>query len=692
MFVRTMEVEGFMPFKDRFRMHFDPNKIYGIQGTYDGNPAESNRAGKSSFVGAQVWCLFGESRAKKEIELVHTGAEFAEVTCELFEPLTGFSCWVKRVRTADNKGYIEVTGIEGEKKKIAQEELNKIIGMSYDEFLFTAFFKQDDIDQFMKADPQEKKQILLGWIKEIDWAIYEERINIHKLELKTEKERLEAILAELPEGEVDEAAILEETQQKVKEKENLEAEYQANSQVILDLNQKIAGLRQVGQQRQAAQKIADQVQQLKNRRPDSAKMQQALTQVTELLTKYTIITSEQAQEAQHKRDNYISSIAATNVEIRNLEKEISAMGEKMTGHCPIINQACSRVEADPTVIEKKRSGINGLKSKIARYEEFKEKANKYLALYEKQLEWTQQKDKIELQLKNSNELESRIADLTTQHREALKKIPQNAEQQIEAIRSELNGYAESQSSIKALISEIDTWVGQASEQIKQSKAAKERRDATIFELAQVQQQFADAQYVEYMFGPNGIPSMELENSFQEIENDTNLILKKLKAPFHMQFEATRELGAWEPNCLACGTMFEKSERTHRCTACDTPREKKKRDEVSVTVFERGQEKKFYMDSGGGQMLMSVAIRLALTLLARRRKGSRWGTIYLDELFGKLDVKNRQLMADLITSTLMHDFGFEQIFIISHDPNVQSSMAEQIIINRDPSKQVSEILM
>ena len=84
--------------------------------------------------------------------------------------------------------------------------------------------------------------------------------------------------------------------------------------------------------------------------------------------------------------------------------------------------------------------------------------------------------------------------------------------------------------------------------------------------------------------------------------------------------------------------------------------------------------------------------MALTKLARRRKGSNWGTIFLDELFGQLDKKNRGLMADLITSTLVKELGFEQVFMISHDPNVQSSTATNLIVRRHQEELYSELIM
>ena len=40
------------------------------------------------------------------------------------------------------------------------------------------------------------------------------------------------------------------------------------------------------------------------------------------------------------------------------------------------------------------------------------------------------------------------------------------------------------------------------------------------------------------------------------------------------------------------------------------------------------------------------------------------------------------MADLISSTLLRELGFEQIFMISHDPSIQSATAENLVIMRD----------
>lgn len=681
-----------MPYRDKFRLSFHNGQIIGITGQYGNDNAKSNRAGKSAFVDAQVWCLYGESRAKKEVEIVHNEVEFARVSAELYDPTTDTATWVTRTRDKSNKGSLELTGREGEKKKVGQLEINKLIGMAYEEFSFTAFFKQNDIDQFMNADSQKKKDVMMKWLQRVNWSAFQEKANEFKLGLLRDKDRLETLLNSLPQGDIDEAVLLQEAAEINKEQTTIKNQVDGLAKKRIDLSLLIKELRSVDEKRNRAAELASKIQQLKNRRPDSSQQKAALAKLNEFLGKYEIITPDKYKEIQDKRDKYVSAIANANAEINDFQRQISAASKEMTGVCPILKQACSRVEPDPDHINGLKSAVAGTKKKIERHQENQEKANKLIALYQKQNEWRQQKEKVELQMKAAAQLESQIADLMNQKAEIVKSIPTDAEEQIAKANQKLSAIAEEQHALQAKAVQNDKRLGQISETVKQYKQAKDRKQSLTHQLQSTEVQLADAQYVEYMFGKNGIPSMELENSYNEIEADANLILSKLRAPFHMEFEATRVLNDWEPNCLACGTPFAKGERTHVCTSCGTEREKKRKDELSLKVFEGGIERQFYMDSGGGKILLSVAMRLALTMLARRRKGTTWGTIYLDEVFGQLDATNRRLMADLITSVLMGQLGFEQVFIISHDPNIQSSMADQLIVRRNPEKGYSELFM
>lgn len=692
MFVRSVEISGFMPYRDSFKLKFDRSQIVNVSGQYGDDPAKSNRAGKSSFIDAQVWCLYGKSRAKREVELIHDQAEFAEVICELYDPRTEQSTFVQRMRTKDNKGSLEIRGLEGEKKKVTQEAIDQLVGMTYEEFLFTAFFKQNDIDQFMEADPQKKKEILMKWLQTKNWSEFAEKVNSFKLGLAEDLMRVKSLIAGLPTENVDLDSLREEIGEIDKDKKKLLAEAEGLSKQRIDHGMALKELKAVDAKKEKAVEIEEHIRRLKTKRPDSDAHKENLRKLDEALEKYPLVGEAKHEEIVDKRDKFVSAIGQTNYEIEEVKKRIRDFGKSMTGVCPILQRACDRIEPDPDALSKLEQEKAGLEKKLERHEENRDKANKFVTLYQKQQQWLRQKEQITSQLQAGKQLESQIADLAKQRAEVLKSIPDNVEAKITELLGKIDMIKEDEGAIRDKLETHDRRLGEIRELIKQQTTKQNRLQALEVELQSIEQQLGDAQYVEYMFGKNGIPSMELENSYSEIEDDANLILKNLRAPFHIEFTATRELKEWEPNCLACGTPFERGEKTHICKSCKTERQKKQRDELSLTVYEGGQERQFYMDSGGGKILLSVGIRLALTQLARRRKGSQWGTIYLDELFGQLDQTNRKLMADLISSTLLQSLGFEQVFIISHDPSIQSSLANQVIVKRNQEKGYSELLM
>ena len=690
MYIKAVTIEGFMPFREKHRIEFRKGQIVSILGKYGEDFTKSNRAGKTGWVDAVRWGLYGKSRAKKEIELVHTGGERAYVGIELTDDVNDLL--IERERTAENKGMLSYTGFEGEKKKIGQAQIDKLIGMDADEFEFTAFFKQNDIDQFMTADPQKKKSILMRWLQTSNWSVYEEATKQVKKDLVDKRIHLKGKLDGIPKEAIDVKALRNEiegiTNKKKAHQSDLDKIADAKVQIELQLRE----LRTIDEKKERVVEFDNKISQLRNSRPDSSAYAETLSKIDEQLKKYPIISKEKLDEANKKVAEISSALGALGIEEQNAEKELASSKETMTGHCPLLNEPCSRVELDPDRLKELQKAIEGYGKKRERYEEVRTKCNNIIRLAQAQAKWVQQKKVIEAKSANIKVIESQIADLMNQKAEVQKAMPADADEKIMQLSGSLDRHGEDEENIREAIGTIDSRLGEIGELMKQEKEREERLAAYTKDLQNIEKQVADVQYVEYMFGKNGIPSMELENSFQEVENDANIILRSLKAPFHLEFEAVRQLKEWEPNCLACGLPYAKGTKTHVCKECKTPREKKKRDELSLKVYEGDNERQFYMDSGGGKILLSVGIRLALTQLARRRKGSTWGTIFLDEVFGQLDETNRRLMADLVTSTLLKDLGFEQVFIISHDPSIQSSMSDQLIVRRNQAEGYSEFYM
>src|SRR5690606_31366367 len=125
-------------------------------------------------------------------------------------------------------------------------------------------------------------------------------------------------------------------------------------------------------------------------------------------------------------------------------------------------------------------------------------------------------------------------------------------------------------------------------------------------------------YCAFMSGKGGIPSQEIENAFDEIEDETNFVLQKFGTNLAVQFNPDRELKTWEDSCLACGQVFPNGQKSRECSSCGTERQRKRKDELTIKVLENGEEQNFAMESGGGKTLVSFSNRLALSRLVQRQ--------------------------------------------------------------------------
>ncbi len=209
------------------------------------------------------------------------------------------------------------------------------------------------------------------------------------------------------------------------------------------------------------------------------------------------------------------------------------------------------------------------------------------------------------------------------------------------------------------------------------------------EVAELNKKFEDLTFITYMFSSKGIPSIQIENSLEEIESETNVILEQLGTNVQIEFQSERELKSWEPSCLACGTPFSKNERTHRCKVCDVPREKKKKDDLDIYILEGDKRQLYELDSGGGKTLICFAFRNAIARMLQKTLNVSFNSIILDEILAPLDEVNTNEIVHVIINALMKQFGFQQVFMISHKSEVQTSLNKTIKIIHYPDEYYSE---
>jgi len=228
------------------------------------------------------------------------------------------------------------------------------------------------------------------------------------------------------------------------------------------------------------------------------------------------------------------------------------------------------------------------------------------------------------------------------------------------------------------ISEIDRALGEFDSLRKRQSTAAQEKAVKEVALAEVRETLTRWQFLEQMCRRE-IPSILTENAFEEVEDETNFVLKGLRSNMAIQFQATKELQAKEDVCSVCASPFPARAKT--CQVCGYgERHKKRRDELVLDVHQGLSTRSFRLVSGGGKALISIALRIALTKLLQRRRGSQIDWLHLDEVFSTLDPVNRAAVVRMIFDILLTVLGFRQIFVISHT-DVSDSGAHVLRVQR-----------
>jgi exonuclease SbcC len=180
--------------------------------------AGENGAGKSALLDAITWAVWGQSRARRDDELIRLGED--ETAVEFTFGLGEQTYRVLRQRKSGKRGSSlldfqvldsspPVGGTEGGRwRSVAesgvretQAKIEHVLRLDYDTFINSAFIRQGHADEFTVKTAAERKRVL-GDILGLDrWAAYEERAKERLQAIKNEAEVIELRLQEI-EGEL----------------------------------------------------------------------------------------------------------------------------------------------------------------------------------------------------------------------------------------------------------------------------------------------------------------------------------------------------------------------------------------------------------------------------------------------------------------------------------------------------------
>lgn len=697
--LRRIGCQYFLHFGDWSEITFsEEQKIISIVGEWANEPKRSNRSGKSSFVEIILYVLYGKTRAKKEISLINKNYPEEDMICELeFDD----GIVIKRGRSSGNDIILDMTGHEGADKKVIQEEIDKYIGLSYEDFIMTSYFLQGDIHTFMDAGPTGQKQIISKWLEKSYWKDFEQEAKRRMDDIQKDIDKLQLIIDAKPDPARDDE-IKANINLLNQQKSQIETQIETLNKALEAINNQIQKVNELAEVQKSVRtlkseikNLGDEIEELNeeieslNKKIPKAEQTEEKIAAHQTEKQYEVITTNlktQLKELKDKQKEIQTELSDARSEFNNLKKQNENLNA-FDAVCPVTKTKCDSIETISSSKEDirvkgitKKKEITVLEGKVKEQQELIDEVEagientrtklEELRLLKKEPTKKDIQDKINSmreKVQAKEKLKKQKDETLSKEEIKLKELEQIDVDKIKREKKETNEQiVDNKKTLNDIINDVALQQAEL-QQLKQKRqeALKAQKD-----IEELMKRHNLHKYVAFMFGKNGIPSNQIEAAFGEIEEEANIILEKVSSDISLEFTPDRELDAWEPNCLVCGTPFPKGYRKTECPECGNERQKKKKDELNIIITTGGNEIDFNLESGGGKVLISLAIRLAFVRLLQRRIGVNLKLIVFDEVFGMLDEVNRQHIFKLLVTTLINDFGFSQILAISHEESIR----------------------
>lgn len=659
--IASVKLHNWMGYKGTHEIHLEDKDVVGVICEYKDDKEASNQGGKTSVIESILYACTGNSRANKDVELIHYGEDAMWVEVTLIDD-DGRTYLIRRGRDHKNKGVLELDWIT--KTPEAQAEIDKLIGFDKKDFELITYFKQAEITQFMDMTSAKKKEFIVQWFDLGHWEKLEKAVKEEIKELKIEHGETRAKIEALEESFDNDI--------------DLETELEVNSDAVSTVLTKIKNLKKKIGEYQKKVKVSEDdyikaKQTIKKQKQRIIDVEEIVDRNNEIGDKISIY-AKKLKTLQEKivveiREGH-SQVVDHTKEAEKLEDLIGKAKKYKTGMCPILNESCDRIKFDPKQVKGWESA----------YEKSIKQKNYYknqVELNIKEGELESKIDKLKARIKK-DEWHGHITDAEACIEEAdkvIKSYDKSAEAKLEKLEDMLEELDDEKS-------ELQNTVTRLKEKLDAKEKNEKRVEKLKIKLKKIASELDDKNYLAMMFGKNGIPSLEIENGFEEVESEANFALQEMNPEMDITFKPTKELGTKEPTCLSCGWTYPKGFRGSDCKSCGTPRRMKTKDEIQFSVAHNGEDYQYYMDSGGGKSILALSMRIALTQLKRRLGGANLNVVFLDEPDSALDKRYLRQFVKLVTNTLTKKLGIEQVIWISHHKEIQNQVPHTLKVIKD----------
>jgi DNA repair exonuclease SbcCD ATPase subunit len=636
MIIQTIVLENWGPYRGYHALDLS-NKVYGIIGKHESDEGRSNWLGKTWFLSAIRFALYGTKpdNVLTEDDYITIDESKTLVSINLDD---GFH--IMRSRKRGSSTQLEVV-VDKEKSRQteAQKIIDKHIGMNQADFGASCFVGQKQISKLILVRPAERTKIVNNWfdLEKLQKAesIAKDRLNDLLSDIADHEKTKQSLTDRLP--EIDRASV---------EKEMKQTDRELNlAQKKLDrLNKKLDNM--------------DEWLRHDTRYDQYMNIEEKGLRLTKLnekfdMKKYNKIKKEEKELYIDYRDalskyTYLESLQSGK--------------EEFDGVCPITCDDCFAIEDVKDRVTKMEEEVGLAEIKADQLQEKHEKVKEKLTKFDK---FVERKNQIDT-------LREQIIELS----DSYLYIKENGRPE------DPSKTREKTQELSAYISDLKNRSNELSNQVAKYDEYTDRIKELDTDLDEMGKQVKIAHEAISVLGRNGVQRVIAEGAISEIETDANQSLIDAGIDLSIDVTWSRTGQGVATHCESCGSPFPTSKKIKVCSHCKTARGPKIIDELDITPSDR---------SGAADDIAGLEFQLSAAKWLRTDRGSDWSVVFIDEPFGALDKTNGTLLSTYLHSMIRNQYSFDQGFIVAHDSAIMSSLPAIIQVTGTDNGSKLEVL-
>lgn len=622
MIIRSLYLRNWMPFKGEHEVAV-PKGATVILARYEGQPGRSNYAGKTALLESILYALFAWRRKRLADDVVSHG----EKKCVTHVEFDGW--WVQRCRGPTELLVGETNEKPGASGKDAEKYIVDRLRMTEQDFMSTIAFRQGEMTAFLKATPAQRQDILASWLQQEHWQRCEKRARSLAATAERERQRVEGVVEML------------ERQGAAFDREDAEKRIELLTKTLAESAKKIAR--------------ADED---KRAYEDRNRLFKALERFNHLAEQAHEIRGYLSSDPVPEPTLDMSALLVDRAEAQRVLKEAeSRVTGDFDGACPVTKGECPVAEE----VREQLGGANALtylgqlRDAQDHFREVDIKVEQARIVWDRYRTSSKKRAEYEAKLGPIEEEGARLRPDAQRAIDYLAKHPDEDPRRVWAEDGKWDSPRpvtrfQDPDELRKETVRLEREVGVLRERLDEAG----RRDESLAESRQnaatAAGRASSLAMAADLFGRNGIQSAEADLALRRIEEQANEVLGGTGLEVGFASERETKRGDRKPT-------------------------------LDVRVTESGSGEYDASEvSEGARTLCGAAIRFAAAGLLREWRGSPVSFLLVDEPFTSLDYDNRRLLARHLTQMAARA-GFEQVLVVTHDPDLADLMPHKIEIER-----------